>query len=155
MTYTDKGKSIMACGLNCAQAVAGAFAELYDTVDLNTILNLTSPLGGGFGRKRELCGAVTGMGIAFGAICGTHTGEEKMDTYNTTSMLADRFIERYGSIVCRDIVDAKPDEPKTPREQPLTESEKIASHWPCSDYVRGAIQILEEYLQETGKIQST
>ena len=152
MTYVDRAEQISKSGLNCAQAVAGAFFPLYENISEENVLNLTSPLGGGFGRKRELCGAVTGMGIAYGLILGTHTVSEKMNTYITAAELADRFIERYSSIVCKEIYYEKPNEELTPREVPLTEEEKIIGHWPCSDYVRGAVQILEEYLIEVGAI---
>ena len=152
MNYVDRAEEISKTGLNCAQAVAGAFAGLYKGVSKEDVLNMTSPLGGGFGRKRELCGAVNGMGIAYGLILGTHTADEKMKTYETAALLADRFIGRYSSIVCREIVDLKPDPGLTPRDKQLTEQEKTDGHWPCSDYIRGAVQILEGYLIEQGII---
>jgi len=150
MSYADRAEEISKSGLNCAQAVSGAFFELYDDISMENLLNLTSTLGGGFGRKRELCGAVSGMGVAYGLILGTHTAEEKMDTYRNVAELADRFIERYESIVCRELLEKKPNHETTPREKPLTEEERILGHWPCIDYIRGAVQLLEEFLQEKG-----
>jgi len=152
MSYVDRAEEISRAGLNCAQAVVGAFFDLYKDIKEEVLLNMTSPLGGGFGRKRELCGAVSGMGIAYGLILGTHTAGEKAATYLVASELADRFIERYSSIVCKEIYYEKPDFALTPRDIPLTEEEMIIGHWPCSDYVRGAVQILEEYLIEVGVI---
>lgn len=155
MSYEERAENISRLGLNCAQAVAGAFYDLYKGISQEEVLNMTSPLGGGFGRKRELCGAVNGMGIAFGLIMGTHTLEEKVDTYQTAAMLADRFIDRYESIVCREIIDNKPDLALTPRDNPIVVEEMTGGpwpKWPCSDYIRGAVQILKEYLSEVGVI---
>ena len=153
MTYTKRAEELSKSGLNCAQAVAGAFCDLYKGISEEDVLNLTSPLGGGFGRKRELCGAVSGMGIAYGLLLGTHTGEEKFGTYVNTSELADRFISRYESIVCRELLEKRPAAELTARDTPLSEEEKVMTHWPCSDYILGATQILEEFLREKGVIE--
>lgn len=47
-------------GYNCAQAVAGAFAEDIG-MDFDTAVKTVSSFGGGMGRLREVCGAVSGM----------------------------------------------------------------------------------------------
>ena len=153
MSYANRAEEIFSSGLNCAQAVAGAFFDLYEDISEETVFNLTSPLGGGFGRMRELCGAVSGMGIAYGLIMGTHTTEEKFDTYSNTAALAASFIERYESIVCRELLEKRPNESLTPRETALSDEEKLNTHWPCSDYIRGAVQILEEMLKAKGIIE--
>lgn len=153
MNYVDRAEEIMKGGLNCAQAVAGAFAGLIDAdVDQKALLKLASPFGGGFAKKRDLCGAVSGMGMVFGLLLGTNTPEEKMDTYAKASELVDRFIARYGTIVCAELLEKKPTLSVTPRDTAWTEEEKGKYHWPCIDYVRGAAQILEEYLKEQGVI---
>ena len=154
MKYVERAETLSKEGLNCAQAVAGAFCELYKNISEEDILRLTSPLGGGFGRKRELCGAVNGMGVAYGLLLGSSTAEEKFNTYANAAELADRFIERYESIVCRELLEKEPDASRTPGTRVLTEEEKIAVHWPCSDYIRGAVQILEEYLIEKGLLRA-
>ena len=148
MDHADKAEQLIRSGLNCAQAVSGAFCDLYDGITEEQVLNLSSPLGGGFARKRELCGAVSGMGVAFGLLFGTHTAGQKMETYKNAAELTDRFIDRYGSIVCSELLEKTPDDKTTPREVPLTEQEKQDFHWPCIDYVRGAAQIFENYFSE-------
>jgi len=45
---------------NCAQSVFAAFSEDIG-MDFETALKLSSSFGGGMGRLREVCGAVSGM----------------------------------------------------------------------------------------------
>ena len=153
MEYADKAENLFRSGLNCAQAVSGAFCDIYDGIGESLILDLASPFGGGFARKRDLCGAVSGMGIVFGLTLGTHTEEEKLGTYARAADLADRFIARNGTIVCSDLLEKKPDAALTDRKVPLTEVEKQRFHWPCIDYVRGAAQVMEAFLREQGVIK--
>lgn len=58
-------------GYNCSQAVLGAFCDELG-MDLETALRLASSFGGGMGRLREVCGAVSSMfmvaGLKFGYI---------------------------------------------------------------------------------------
>ena len=46
-------------GYNCSQAMVAAFSDLMG-MDKKTALRLASSFGGGMGRMREVCGAVTG-----------------------------------------------------------------------------------------------
>ena len=63
-------------GYNCAQAVFAAFADKYG-IDKDTAMKLSSSFGGGMGRMREVCGAVSGMfmvaGLETGAVDGADT----------------------------------------------------------------------------------
>lgn len=59
----QRAKALFLEGYNCAQAVAGAFApEMGLSVD--AAARLASGFGGGMGRMREVCGAVSGMTLA-------------------------------------------------------------------------------------------
>ncbi|MDL2238068.1 C-GCAxxG-C-C family protein, partial [Christensenellaceae bacterium OttesenSCG-928-K19] len=53
-------------GYNCAQAVALAYADEMGMTH-EQIAMLASPFGGGMGRMREVCGAVSGMFLVQGA----------------------------------------------------------------------------------------
>ena len=52
-------------GYNCAQSVYMAYADLFD-LDVNLAAKIIAPLGGGMGRLREVCGAVSGMFLVAG-----------------------------------------------------------------------------------------
>ncbi|MBR3908968.1 MAG: C_GCAxxG_C_C family protein, partial [Clostridia bacterium] len=60
MKNSEKAVKLFTDGYNCAQAVFGAFADDLG-FDEATALKIAAPFGGGFGRQREVCGAVLGM----------------------------------------------------------------------------------------------
>ena len=53
-------------GCNCSQAVFCAFSDLVG-LDIDFAKKLSSGFGGGIGRLRETCGAVSGMVMAASA----------------------------------------------------------------------------------------
>ena len=55
-------------GYNCSQSVVLAFADLTG-VDEALLEKISIGLGGGVGRLREVCGAVSGMAMVAGFIC--------------------------------------------------------------------------------------
>lgn len=102
----QRAKALFLEGYNCAQAVAGAFApEMGLSVD--AAARLASGFGGGMGRMREVCGAVSGMTLAASALRGYNdpkAGPEKTDTYAMIQELAGRFRAENGSIICRELL---------------------------------------------------
>ena len=56
-------------GYNCSQSMVAAFSDLMG-MDKKTALRLASSFGGGMGRMREVCGAVTGMFMVVGILYG-------------------------------------------------------------------------------------
>jgi C_GCAxxG_C_C family probable redox protein len=75
MTHADRAEELFCKGYNCAQAVAGAFCEECG-IPLDTMLRMASPFGGGIGRQREVCGAVSGMLMIAGLLYGYDVPEE-------------------------------------------------------------------------------
>ena len=59
-------------GYNCAQAVAVAFCDVTG-LDKEFAAKMVSAFGGGMGRLREVCGAVSGMDFVLGHLYGYHT----------------------------------------------------------------------------------
>ena len=67
--YSDKAGNNFRNGYNCAQAVLLAFArELH--LEESFALKLASSFGGGMGRLREVCGAVSAMFMIAGILKG-------------------------------------------------------------------------------------
>ena len=66
MGHAEKAAELFLEGYNCAQAVFGAFCEDYG-IDFETGMRLTSSMGGGMGRLREVCGAFSGAVMVLGA----------------------------------------------------------------------------------------
>lgn len=144
MKNSQKAVSLFTDGYNCAQAVLGAFADDIG-LPVSQALKIAAPFGGGFGRQREVCGAVSGMLMAFGYLYGydtAETGEIKMEHYEQTRALCNEFAEENGSIICRDILKT---EEKGGTPEPRTE--QYYHERPCVRCVRTAAEILEEHIK--------
>ena len=132
-------------GYNCAQSVAVAFCDVTGLTE-DYAAKMASSFGGGMGRMREVCGAVSGMLLVAGILYGYETpGDDvsKKEHYARVQLLAGRFRERVGSIVCREILKNPPsDTNPTPR---TAEFYKVR---PCVRMVMLAADILEEYIRE-------
>lgn len=145
MKNSEVAVELFTKGYNCAQAVLGAFAEEVG-LTRSQALKISAPFGGGVGRQREVCGAVSGMLMAFGMINGydtAETGEIKMALYEQTREFCDRFKDENGSIICRDIL-------KTAEVggTPAPRTEKYYNERPCVRCVRTAAEIFEHYIDE-------
>ncbi len=141
--YEEKARALFSAGANCAQAVFAAFSDVTG-IDEETSLRLASPFGGGMGRMREVCGAVSGMLLVVGRCEGyaAHDDAEKAQVYETVQMLAEHFREEHGSIICRELLGGKPSAAPTPT--PRTEG--FYKKRPCGDMVGTAARILAEHL---------
>ena len=145
MKKSDVAVKLFTDGYNCAQAVLGAFAEDMG-LDMSQALKISAPFGGGVGRQREICGAVSGMIMVFGYLYGydtPETGDIKIRHYEQTRALCEKFCEINGSIICREIL-------KTNEKggSPEKRTEHYYKERPCVKCVRTASEILEEYIKE-------
>lgn len=134
-------------GYNCSQAVALAFSDLIP-VEKDTLLSMMSSFGGGMGRLREVCGAVSAIfavaGILYG-YSGPETGDVKMNHYARIQFLAAKFEEQWGSIVCRDLLglSQKKDDPK-----PAPRTKEYYGTRPCPAIIGDAAEILENFIKD-------
>ena len=130
---------------NCAQAVLLAFGDVTG-LDPKLAAKLSSPFGGGMGRQREVCGAVSGMlmvaGILYGYADPSEEDAAKKAHYQLVQDLCARFREEAGSIICRDLLDNPPSDPNP---SPRT-AEYYASR-PCARFVMLAARILDDYIE--------
>jgi C_GCAxxG_C_C family probable redox protein len=145
-----KNKSEMAVemfnsGHNCAQSVLCAFcAEL--NFDKETAMKIATGFGAGMGRKQEVCGAVTGgimvLGLKHGQV---HEGEKEAKelTYRLTRELMARFTTKYGSCLCRELLDGC--DLSTEAGQKFSKENDLHNKI-CAECVRSAVQILEDIL---------
>ena len=133
-------------GYNCSQAVAGAFADLTG-LKQDFMLRLSASFGGGFGRLREICGTVSGMGIVLGLLysTGEDTPQEKAAHYARVQEVAKAFEARNGSLICRELLSAKVKVTTDPNPDPRTP--EYFKKRPCAKLVDDAVQILEQYLE--------
>ena len=149
MTRAEHAAELFASGYNCAQAVALAFCDLTGFSKEQTARMLAA-FGGGFGRLREVCGAVSGMTFVYGCLYGYEAPnpEAQMKVYETEQALAAQFKEKAGSIVCREILKNPPSDPV-----PSPRTEEYYASRPCVRMVYTAANILESYIAQNPPVK--
>ena len=130
-------------GCNCSQAVFAAFCDVTG-LEEETALKMSASFGGGFGRMREVCGAVCGMTLAYSCLYGYSDLSEpgpKIENYKAVSRMMNRFAEEMGSYVCRDILKIRN---FTYDPVPKPRTEEFYNTRPCLKCVMAAARILDE-----------
>lgn len=135
-------------GYNCAQAVFVAFSDVTG-IDEKTALKLSSSFGGGMGRMREVCGAVSGAFMVLGVLYGTSDFDDskKKEHYALIREAADKFREKNGSIICRELLEGIV---KDTSKDPEKRTEEYYHKRPCREYVEIAAEIVDNYIAEKG-----
>ena len=145
MNRGEKAVSLFESGCNCAQAVAVAFCDVMGLTP-EQAAKLSSGFGGGMGRMREVCGAVSGMVMVLGAVDGyDRAGDDeiKMKLYQKVQTLAGEFRSQQGTIICRELLDNPPSDPN-----PSPRTAEYYAKRPCARMVLLAGQILDDYIKE-------
>lgn len=131
-------------GYNCAQSIAVAFCDLFG-MEKDAAARMASSFGGGMGRMREVCGAVSGMLLVAGILYGYHDPADlqgKKEHYTLVQELAGKFREQVGSIVCREILKNPPSDPA-----PTPRTAEFYAKRPCVRMIMLAARILEDYIE--------
>ena len=147
MSKKEEAMRLFEEGYNCSQAVALAFAE-ETGLDKDTLSKVALSFGGGLGRMREVCGAVSGMAIVLGLIYGNSAaGLGKAEHYARVQELARKFEAENGSIVCRELLGLSGHSAPTPEAR----TPEFYKKRPCVELVGLAAELLENYIA-TNKI---
>ena len=147
MTKAEQAKELFMKGHNCAQAVFCTFAPEIK-IDDKTALALSACFGGGLGRQREVCGAVSGMCMVISMKYAPKDPTDqvaKAAFYARIQEVCNRFKQENGSIICRELLGLAPG-PQSPVPEPRTQA--YYQHRSCADKVKSAAAILEKYLEE-------
>ncbi len=144
----EKARANFLQGYNCAQAVLLSFDDVLEAqgLDAQALTRLASPFGGGMGRMREVCGAVSGMLMVLGLVEGyddPRAFAAKKELYATVQELAGKFREENGSIVCRELLGL----PKGPDD--ATPEQRTQGYYrkrPCQELCACAARILAEHI---------
>jgi C_GCAxxG_C_C family probable redox protein len=118
--------------------VAVAFTDLTG-MDKKEAAKLAAPFGGGMGRMREVCGAVSGMFMVLGALYGydnSDADDKKKALYKQVQELAEQFRAENGSIICREILKNPPSDPN-----PSPRTAEYYAKRPCAKMVETAARI--------------
>ena len=130
--------------VNCAQSVISVFAEQMG-LDLDTALRVAIAFGGGMGRGGNTCGAVTGayMVLGLAQTMSPDNPRETIDkTYGLVRQFNERFIEKHGSLLCRELLSCDMSQPGGIEEA----RDKGLFAKTCTNLVHDAVQIAEELI---------
>lgn len=152
----ERAESYFKEGYNCCQSVILAFSDLIEDaygLDAHTLAAMGSGFGGGFGRLREVCGAVSGMTFMAGFIQPAQDPSVKSDrtaNYALVQEFAAAYRKENGSIVCRELLGLQ----DAVRENPAP-SDRTPEYYkkrPCAKLVNMAATIVAGKLAEQGTL---
>lgn len=145
--HAEIAKEFFLKGYNCAQAVCCAFADEMGFSE-EQAARLVSSLGGGMGRLREVCGAVSGALVVLGYLNGySEPGNDtvKMAHYKQVQDFAARFRTEYDTIICRELLQGIELQHKD-GYVPDARTPEYYKTRPCIRFVEAAGRILDEML---------
>ena len=155
MSRSERAKEYFLQGYACSQAVALAFSDVMP-MDEATISKITLPFGGGLGRLRLTCGAVSGMACVLGSLLASATPnvENKKETYGAVQEVCECFQRENGSLICGELLKAM----KVSVEVGGVAEARTSEYYKkrsCADMVANAADILEKYLLDKGFLKNT
>ncbi len=144
MDHGTKAAELFLEGYNCAQAVMVAFCD-ETGLEPDTAARMASAFGGGMGRLREVCGAVSGMFMVLSILYGYDApsdGAGKKQLYTEVQELAEKFRQENGSIICREILKNPPSDPN-----PSPRTAEYYAKRPCARMVFTAASLMDEFIE--------
>ena len=147
MNRPDKSEELFRKGYNCSQSVFAAFADVLG-MSVEEAAGIASPFGAGFGKLREVCGAVSGMTLAAGYLKGYDDPadyESKKELYRLIQKMCAEFEERKGTIICRELLGLN-----VRHDVPVPEA-RTAEYYkkrPCPEIIGDAAEILDQFIKE-------
>lgn len=152
MDHSKKAVELFKSGYNCSQAVFGAYADEFG-LSLDTAMKISSSFGGGMGRLREVCGALTGSFMVLGMLEGGYEPRDnvsKAEHYKNIQSLAEEFRNQNGSIICRELLGLA----KKGADNPVPElrTDVYYKKRPCVELVELAVKNLDnKYFSDNDK----
>ena len=136
-------------GYGCCQSVVAAFSDLYG-LDETMAKRIAAGFGGGVGRLRMMCGAVSGIVMLVGLDCGQTEGsdsEGKSACYKVVQDLLEQYRQENGSLICAEILGLNGHEKA---QSSYIASPRTAEYYktrPCAAKVESAARIFANYLR--------
>lgn len=144
MNKVEKSLDYFKNGFNCSQALLATFAADFGLSE-EMALKVATQFGGG-ARKGEMCGAVSGALMVLGLKYGHYhydAPEEKANAYSIAEDFMNRFIEKNGTVVCRELLGYDLTKPED--KQKIMELDLF--HITCPKMIQCATEIVDEMLQ--------
>jgi C_GCAxxG_C_C family probable redox protein len=142
--YSERAVELFMSGKNCSQAVFVAFATDLGMSE-ETALAVSVGLGGGVGRMREVCGAVSGSAMVVGL---KYPELDKAGVYEKVRLIADEFKKTNHSIVCKELLGLTQAEKSS---TPEARTQEYYQKRPCVKIVEDAALAVEKVLFEEMK----
>ena len=136
-------------GYGCCQSVVAAFADLYG-LDEDMAKRIAAGFGGGVGRMRMMCGAVSALVILVGLDCGQTEGsdrEGKSACYKVVQELLAQSKAENGSLICAEILGIKGHEKAVSSYVASPRTAEYYKTRPCAAKVESAARIFANYLR--------
>lgn len=136
-------------GYNCSQSVVAAFADMYG-MNRDTALRVSAGFGGGVGRLRMICGAVSGSVMIAGMYCGQTEGDDrqgKASCYKEIQEIIEEFKRENGSVICAELLGLNGAVPTGSLS--YVPAERNAAYYakrPCAQKVESAARILARHI---------
>ncbi len=143
MTKGEVAKQYFLAGNNCSTAVVLSFKEEIG-LDEKTLKKISICFGGGFGRQRLTCGAVSGLGLVLGTLLSD--GENKLFIYDVIQKACAEVKKELGSIVCGELLANKVNVTTTPN--PDERNDEYYKKRPCAEICELCANIADKYLKE-------
>lgn len=137
-------------GYGCCQSVVAAFADLYGMTD-DMAKRVGAGFGGGVGRMRMMCGAVSGIVVLVGLDCGQTEGsdrEGKSACYKVVQELLAKSKAQNGSLICAEILGINGNEKAASSYVASARTAEYYKKRPCAAKVESAARIFAEYLMD-------
>ncbi len=149
----ERAMELFLQGYNCCQSVVLAYADVLG-LDWEQAAKLSASFGGGLARMRYVCGSVSGMSMVAGMLTATADPknlEQKKENYEIVQKLVKEFVERNGSIMCRELLGL--DKEQNPVAEayrtgatPEPRTKEYYRKRPCKELIGQACEILEKTL---------
>lgn len=142
MTHREKAEELFLAGYNCAQAVFCAYCDVTG-LEHDVAKRIASSFGGGMGKLREACGAVTAGFAVLGMLYGDYDVTDnklKSEHYARVRALAESFKEQFGTINCESLIQGIANAKGT---DPAERTPEYYKTRPCIRFVGAVCDILD------------
>ena len=147
MDKREETRALFQQGANCAQSVLCTFSDDLG-LDRHVAMRICTGLGGGMGALGSTCGAVSAAFMALGLRYGLSTPEQmklsKYAEYRPAREFAKRFVERNGSLLCKELLGCDISTPEGMKEIQAKNLFAIR----CTKLISDATQIVEEMIEK-------
>lgn len=142
MEAKERARELFLSGYNCAQSVAGAFADRVGLTE-KQVLAASSCFGAGICSTRGMCGAVSGALMILGLKKGWYNPDSKAEAYKEGKAFIDEFTKEFTTYNCLDLLTVSK---ARFADTPMERTPEYYKARPCLGLVEYAAELLEKYL---------